>query len=113
MNRERAPTSSLNLSIFYIQKMFPQGTADIELEIQLSGGWREGSEVKSIGCSSRRPGFKSQHPRGGSQPSVTPLPGCLFWPPQTLSTYMVHILTCKKATHVHKTKCYSLKMFPT
>jgi hypothetical protein len=26
---------------------------------------------------------------------------------------MVHILTCKKATHVHKTKCYSLKMFPT
>jgi hypothetical protein len=33
-------------------------------------GWRDGSAVKSTNCSSRGPEFKSQHPHGGSQPSV-------------------------------------------
>jgi hypothetical protein len=33
-------------------------------------GWRDGSEVKSTHCSSRGPEFKSQQPRGGSQPPV-------------------------------------------
>jgi hypothetical protein len=33
-------------------------------------GWREGSVVKSINCSSRGPEFNSQQPHGGSQPSV-------------------------------------------
>ena len=33
-------------------------------------GWRDGSVVKSTNCSSRGPEFKSQHPHGGSQPSV-------------------------------------------
>jgi hypothetical protein len=33
-------------------------------------GWRDGSAVKSIDCSSRGPEFKSQQPHGGSQPSV-------------------------------------------
>jgi hypothetical protein len=29
-------------------------------------GWRDGSEVKSTGCSSRDPEFNSQQPHGGS-----------------------------------------------
>jgi len=33
-------------------------------------GWGDGSAVKSTGCSSRGPEFKSQQPHGGSQPSV-------------------------------------------
>jgi hypothetical protein len=33
-------------------------------------GWRDGSEIKSTGCSSRGPEFNSQHPHGGSQPSI-------------------------------------------
>jgi hypothetical protein len=28
------------------------------------GGWRDGSEVKSTGCSSRGPEFNFQQPRG-------------------------------------------------
>jgi hypothetical protein len=49
------------------------------------GGWRDGSAVKSTGCSSRGPGFNSHHPRGGSQLSVTPVlwgwgeSDALFW----------------------------------
>jgi hypothetical protein len=35
--------------------------------------------VKSTGCSSRGPEFKSQQPHGGSQPSVMGS-GALFWP---------------------------------
>jgi len=34
------------------------------------GVWRDGSVVKSTDWSSRGPEFKSQQPRGGSQPSV-------------------------------------------
>jgi len=33
-------------------------------------GWREGSAIKSTGCSSRGPEFNSQQPHGGSQPFV-------------------------------------------
>ena len=33
-------------------------------------GWRDGSAVKSIYCSSEDPEFKSQQPHGGSQPSI-------------------------------------------
>jgi hypothetical protein len=40
-------------------------------------GWRDGSAVKSTGCSRRRPGFDSQHPHSGSQPSATPVPRVL------------------------------------
>jgi hypothetical protein len=32
--------------------------------------WKDGSLVKSTGCSSRGPEFNSQQPHGGSQPSV-------------------------------------------
>jgi len=41
-------------------------------------GWRDGSVVKSIDCSSRGPEFKSQKPHGGSQPSVK-RSDALFW----------------------------------
>ena len=37
-------------------------------------GWRDGSAIKS----SKGPEFKSQHPHGGSQPSVTKS-DALFW----------------------------------
>jgi hypothetical protein len=33
-------------------------------------GWRDGSVVKNTGCSFRGSEFNSQHPHGGSQPSV-------------------------------------------
>ena len=36
--------------------------------------WRVGSAVKSTGCSCRGPRFDSQHPHGGSQSSVIPVP---------------------------------------
>ena len=52
-------------------------------------GWRDGSVIKNTGCSCRGPRFSSQHPHGGSQPSVTPAPGNLMpssglsWHPPT------------------------------
>ena len=36
-------------------------------------GEMDGSAVKSTYCSSRGPGFNSQHPHGSSQLSVTPV----------------------------------------
>ena len=41
-------------------------------------GWRDGSAVKSTGCSSRGPEFNFQQPHGGSQPSVM-ASDALFW----------------------------------
>jgi hypothetical protein len=41
-------------------------------------GWRDGSAVKSIDCSSAGPEFKSQQPHGGSQLSVM-RSDALFW----------------------------------
>jgi hypothetical protein len=43
-----------------------------------SGGWRDGSTVKSTDCSSRGPKFNSQQPHGGSQRSVIGS-DALFW----------------------------------
>jgi hypothetical protein len=40
-------------------------------------GWRAGLAVKSTGCSSRGPEFNSQHPHGGSQPSVMGSDACV------------------------------------
>jgi len=45
---------------------------------QQVGSWRDGSVVKSTGCSSRGPEFKSQQTHGGSQPSVM-RSDALFW----------------------------------
>jgi hypothetical protein len=41
-------------------------------------GWRDGSAVKSTGCSSEGPEFKFQQPHSGSQPSVM-RSDALFW----------------------------------
>ena len=41
-------------------------------------GWRNDSEIKSTGCSSRGPEFNSQQSLGGSQPSVMGS-AALFW----------------------------------
>ncbi|EDM01797.1 rCG30256 [Rattus norvegicus] len=43
------------------------------LRLEVSG-WIDGSVVKSTDCSSRGPEFKSQQPRGVSQPSVIRCP---------------------------------------
>jgi hypothetical protein len=53
-------------------------------------GWRDGSMVKNIDCSSRESGFNSQHPHGCSQLYITPVPGDLT----STQTYM-------KAKHQH------------
>ena len=41
-------------------------------------GWKDGSVGKSTDCSSKGHEFKSQHPHGGSQPSVKGS-NTLFW----------------------------------
>ena len=46
-------------------------TQNALLKTESDQGWRDDSAVKSIGCSSRRLGFNSQHPLGSSQLSVT------------------------------------------
>jgi hypothetical protein len=56
-------------------------------------GWRDGLAVKSTGCSSRGPGFKSQHPYGTSQLSITPVLEVPTPSPR-------HI--CRQSTNVHE-----------
>ena len=46
-----------------------------EREREEMGGRRDGSVVKSTGCSSQGPKFNFQHPHGSSQLSPTPVPG--------------------------------------
>ena len=75
------------------------------------GGWRDGSVVKSAGCSSRGFEFNSQQPHGGSQASLTPGPGDLmsfsaFQGHQThMCTYQAHTCTYIHGgeTHTYKT----------
>ena len=45
---------------------------------KLLAGCRDGSAVKGTDCSSRAPEFKSQQPRGGSQPPAMGF-DALFW----------------------------------
>jgi hypothetical protein len=49
-------------------------------------GWRDSSEIKSTGCSSRGPEFNSQQPHGGPQPSVMGS-DALFWCLKTDTVY--------------------------
>ena len=53
-------------------------------------GWRDGSEVKSLDCSSRGPEFNSQQPHGGSQPSMRS--GVLFWHASIHGRNVVYII---------------------
>ena len=48
------------------------------LVLKVNKGWRDSSAVKSTDCSSEGPEFKSQQPRGGSQPSIM-RSDALFW----------------------------------
>jgi hypothetical protein len=43
---------------------------ELEMQMVVNMGWRDGSAVKSTGCSSRGSEFNSQQPHGGVQPSV-------------------------------------------
>ena len=56
---------------------FPPLPREVQQKLE-SGGWRDGSAVKSTDCSSRVPEFNSQQPHGGSQPSVMGS-DALFW----------------------------------
>lgn len=66
----------------------------------------DGSAAKSTCCSCRGPEVNSQHPHGGTRPSVTLVPGdlltssCLYGHLHTL----VHRHMCRPNTHTHKQK---------
>jgi len=62
-------------------------------------GWKDGSVIKSTGCSSRGFRFNSQHPCGSSQLSVIPVPGDL-----TPS----HRYACRQNTNAPKIKINKL-----
>ena len=49
-----------------------QSNQMVSFRLSEERGWRDGSAGKSTGCSSRGPGFNSQHAHGSSQLSVTP-----------------------------------------
>ena len=59
--------------------------------------WRDGSAGKSNGCSTKGPGFNSQHPHGSFQLPLTPVPG---------DTTPSNRHTCSQIT---KVKLYKLK----
>ena len=68
-------------SKIYYKRMYlviSLGKNVVSIKIVPNGGWRDGSVVKSTDCSSRGPGFNSQQPHGGSQPSVMGS-DALFW----------------------------------
>ena len=65
--------------------------------------WRDGSGVKSTGCSYRGPRFNSLHPHGGSQPSITPVPGDPM-PSSNLQGHQAHMwqtYTYRQNIHTH------------
>lgn len=66
-------------------------------------GWRDGSVVKSIFCSSRGPCFKSQLPHGGSKLPVTPVLGDFHFHGIPV-TNIVHKHTYGQNTRIHKIK---------
>ena len=63
--------------------------------------------MKSTGCSYRGPGFGSQHPLGGSQPSITPVSGNPLL--ASTSTRDVHIYVGNILTHIKIKTNKSLK----
>jgi hypothetical protein len=66
-------------STSYLQISFNSHTQKHFVAIKIfNGGWRDGSAVKNTDCSSKGPKFKSQQPRGGSQPSMM-RSVALFW----------------------------------
>jgi hypothetical protein len=70
--------------------------------LPIAWGCRYSSVVKSIGCSSRGPGFSSQYPHGGSQLHLTPFPGDLM-PYFGLHGHGMH-MPSHTHTHIHMRK---------
>lgn len=64
--------------------------------------WRDSLAVQSTGCSSAGPRISSQHPPGGSQLSVTPVPG----DPVLTSDLTVTAHTWYTDIHAGKTPIY-------
>lgn len=70
-------------------------------------GWVDGSEVKSIYCSYRRPKFNSWHPHDSSQLTVTPVSGgsdTLFCTLQTPDIHLTSVHTFRQNIHMYKIK---------
>lgn len=65
-------------------------SASVLTTFEAPQGRSDSSVVKSQCCSSRGPGFKAQHPHGGSKPSVTPVSGALI-PTSGLHRHQAHI----------------------
>ena len=61
-------------------------------------GWWGGSVVNSTCCSCWGSRFTSQHSRGGSQPSITPVPG--IWCPLLISVGTTHSWHTLRQTHL-------------
>jgi hypothetical protein len=73
--------------------------------------WRDGSVVKSPDCSSRRPGFNSQHLHSSLQLSVTPVPGDLTYShryKQTSSTCEIKIINKKNRVEKERLAWFQL-----
>jgi len=51
-------------------KLFIYWKTERLIDLKSQQGWRDGSEVKSMECSSGGPELNSQQPHGGSQPFV-------------------------------------------
>jgi hypothetical protein len=65
--------------------------------------WRDGPVVKNTRCSPKGTAFKSQHPPGGSQTSVSPVPEDV----KPSSGFQVHqVCKCCKDMHWDKTRIY-------
>lgn len=86
--------------------LYSEGTASVVLPTpclqEKTFQWRHGSDVKSTVCSSRGPGFNSQGPHGGSQPSVALVPEDLK--PFLLASsgpgvHMIYNIICQRDTH--------------
>lgn len=75
-------------------------------------GWRNGSAVNRVGCSSRGPRFDSQDTPGSSQPSIAPVPGDLTTLAHLSEARMVPIHTCKQNSQINLKKNLSLALKP-
>jgi hypothetical protein len=62
-------------------------------------GWKDGSVIKSRGCSRRKPEFSLGHPHGGSQASITAVPG-----DPMLSSDLHGHQACTWCTYIHAGK---------
>lgn len=78
---------------------------------KVPAGQKRWLSYKDHCCSSRGPGFNSQHRRGSSQSPTAPVQeiqlqlkrfNSLFWLPRAPSMHMVHRRACTQNIHTHK-----------